>query len=301
MKKKQLVIVSAALLAMCLGGCGKKDGKESVAEDFKEVQGTDEDITEEPLSDGTEDFKFTTGNYEATAHFDTSEINTEVDKIIPAEQVALDDKGILNMANRIFGTGNYEIDNAEQEGSSARNGEAIQVFEFEDYSYESSYIYGDIDGINYQFSYSKGITGYAAGQVNMEMMQLDSDMMPVYQYYTEVMPEEEVTNICDEAETTDQALEWMNYFGYEDYELIDVTAAGCYTDNLYDEPDGADGYLFTFAREIDHTLPEHFVNNNFYRNGDEFPTQIEEVFMYINSSGLAFVQFPVEYEMSSGR
>jgi len=135
----------------------------------------------------------------------------------------------------------------------------------------------------------------------MEMIQLDSDMMPVYQYYTEVMPEEEVTNICDEAETTDQALEWMNYFGYEDYELIDVTAARCYTDNLYDEPDGADGYLFTFAREINHTLPEHFVNNNFYRDGDEFPTQIEEVFMYINSSGLAFVQFPVEYELGEAK
>lgn len=277
--KKRIFIVT--FLVACLIGCGKKNYREDIADDFDMIQSDTADS--DSFVSFSDEFEMTVDGKTAKIRFDLSDIDSRVNKLIPAKIKTMQESDVLDVADSIFDSDSYDVADMNKKGTEIYGDQCVEIAQ----------IQGEIDGSPYQFIYSNVVEGLGQGTRHITLFRLQEGVAS----YQKIHDTDE-ENVCDLRELTNQAKEWVQRFGYGDYELV-YTADVKVCDLSGDVADEVDGYHFTFSRVIGDTVCGYYENNSFYEQGETFATAIERVELCITSQGLMYADFGTDYELQT--
>ncbi len=296
------MMIGILILFFCLGGCGKKADETDVSTEGS-VEELSEDMytTEMQFDDGTlnenevvyydldpnDKLSFWVNNDTMLMHFDVSDIDNNVNKIIPVRKKAMNKETYETFYQNVFDERETMI--------SGRGVDSDGDFIFLDGTTEGFDIYGFCGYTKYWYCYNRWDGGTDIGTYRYEVRQLDYQDSPLDEYHIPVLSSEQVTNKCNKADATAIAEDWMSRMGYDDYELVNVIDTKKYMD--YSDGMEVNGYEFSYSRVIDGTYAPDFYNIYFYRDGDEYPIVREKIILYITDKGLILAKLPLEYEM----
>lgn len=320
MRYKKGLLIATACLVMGVTGCGKAN-KETIADEFKEIQ-----VTEESTGEGNQgeqgnaggaidtQIPVTVNGAQSIINVDISGVDTGVDKVFAADKKDYDDSMVIEQADKFFGAGNYEILTESTEG-------VLKSYDYGDYGYEEAIFRGKVGDSYYTLRYFHITKGYSAGIAAYTVDRQDSEdtMLNGEGYMMETGElENGENNTCDFDDAHALALDWIDKLGYGDnYDLVKIQQIRESAISMAGGNSDWDGYLFTFSRKIDKKAAGYFINDSFASckadgtgihdmpeddaqmemntYDTNYGTNVERVQLYITSKGLVTAVLPEEY------